>query len=88
MSPIFLDPVTTFIENIWPMRYKGILIAKLINAGLMHLKKWPWKVSQVISVSVSYQSIHNMVFCRQKYPIKTFHGQNQKKFTPGYIWIS
>ena len=38
MSPIFLDPVTTFIENIWPMRYKGILVAKLINAGLMHLK--------------------------------------------------
>ena len=25
------------------------------------------------------QSIHNMVFCRQKYPIKTFHCQNQKK---------
>ena len=27
-------------------------------------------------------------FVGKKYPIKTFHGQNQKKFTPGYIWIS
>ena len=24
-------------------------------------------------------TIHYMVFCRQKYPRKTFHGQNQKK---------
>ena len=23
--------VTTFIENIWPIRYNGILIAKLMN---------------------------------------------------------
>ena len=27
-------------------------------------------------------------FVGKKYPIKTIHGQNQKKFTPGYIWIS
>ena len=27
-------------------------------------------------------------FVGKKYPIKTFHGQNQKKFTPGYIWIN
>ena len=27
-------------------------------------------------------------FVGKKYLIKTFHGQNQKKFTPGYIWIS
>ena len=30
----------------------------------MHLKIWPWSVSQVISVSISW--IHYMVFCRQK----------------------
>ena len=32
----------------------------------------------------------NTIWCfvGNEYPIKTFHAQNQKKFTPGYIWIS
>ena len=29
-----------------------------------------------------------LCFVGKKYSIKTFHGQNQKKFTQGYIWIS
>ena len=41
----------------------------------MHLKMWPWSVSQFFSVSISwilwnYQSIHYMVFCSQKIPNK------------------
>ena len=43
---------------------------------------------QFLGYGWTNQSIHYMVFCRQKYQIKTFHGQNQKKFTSGYIWIS
>ena len=29
-----------------------------------------------------------LCFVGQKYPIKTSHGHYQKRFTPGYIWIS
>ena len=75
--------VTTFIENIWPIRYKGILIAKLINC-LMHLKIWPWSVSQVF-FSFNLLGMDGIInqytiwcFVGKKYPIKTFHGKNRK----------
>ena len=57
----------------------------------MHLNIWPWSVSQVISVSIfgygwTNQSIHYMVFCRQKIPNKDLSwSKSEKVYTRLYL---
>ena len=54
----------------------------------MHLKIWRWSVSQIISMSISWtnQSIHYMVFCRQKIPNKDLSwSKSEKVYTRLYL---
>ena len=82
--------MATFIANIWPIRYKGILIAKLINVWCIY-KFGPEMSAKLFQCQFLWygwtnQSIHYMGFCRQKYPIKTFYAQNRKKvYTTLYL---
>ena len=82
--------VTTFIENILPIRYKGILIAKLINVWCIY--KFGLEVSaklfqcQVLGYGWTNQSIHYMVFCRQKIPNKNLSwSKSEKVYTRLYL---
>ena len=87
MSPIFLGLSDylrrKYLTDTISIPYKGIFIAKLIDVWCI-LKFGPemsakWFQCQFLWYGWTNQSIHYMVLCRQKYPIKTFHGQNQKK---------
>ena len=83
MSQIYLGLSDYLYRNIWPIRYKGILIAKLIN---FDASKNLGLKCQPSFFSVNFLDMGGIIneytiWCfvgKTKYPIKTFHGKNQK----------
>ena len=83
--------VTTFIENIWPIRYKGILIAKLINVDAFK--------NLAVKCQPSYFSVNFLdmdwlinqytiqrCFVGKKYPIKDLSwSKSEKVYTRLYL---